>query len=201
MDFHIVDMVIVGLVLFLAIKGLVNGFSKELFNFLGLIGGIAVAARTHEMVGELIAKQDILPTIAVDYQKVIGFVVVFLIVWILFNILSSIVANFSSDETGVISRIFGYIIGVARYGFIFALIIFGINNANFLKEKLAKYYEGSELFNPMVMVGEKLLNRENNQTTTEANTTIESNATVELNTTISDINTSKVTAQENNSSD
>lgn len=201
MDFNIVDMVIIGLVLFLAIKGLVNGFSKELFNFLGLIGGIVVAARIHEMVGEFIVKQDILPTIAIEYQKVIGFVVVFLAIWILFNVLASILSNFSSDEIGVISRILGYFIGIIRYGFIFSLIIFGLNNANFLKEKLSKYYEGSELFNPMVMVGEKLLNRENNQTITEANTTIESNATVEINATISDTNASKVTLKENNSSD
>jgi membrane protein required for colicin V production len=201
MDFHIVDMVIIGLVLFLAIKGLVNGFSKELFNFLGLIGGIAVAARTHEMVGKLIAKQNILPQIAVDYQKVIGFIVVFLAIWILFNILASIISNFSSNETGVISRIIGYLIGIARYGFIFALIVFGLNNTDFLKEKLSKYYEGSKLFNPMVMVGEKLLNRESNQTIIETNATIESNATIEINSTISDINTSNVTTQENNSSD
>ena len=35
-DFNTVDMIIVGLVLFLSLKGLVNGFIKELFNFVGL---------------------------------------------------------------------------------------------------------------------------------------------------------------------
>jgi len=193
MDFHIVDMVIVGLVLFLAIKGLVNGFSKELFNFLGLIGGIAIAARTHEKVANLIAEQNLLPNVATDYQKVIGFIAVFLIIWILFNIISSIVENFASEEIGVFSRLVGYIIGIVRYGFIFALIIFGLNNANFLKEKFAKHYEGSKLFNPMVKVGEKLLNRDVNQTK-EANATIviDTNITIETN------STQTATLKENN---
>ena len=180
MDFHIVDMVIVGLILFLAIKGLVNGFSKELFNFLGLIGGIAIAARTHETIGDLIAEQNLLPNVASDYQKIIGFIAVFVALWIIFNLISSIVEKFSSSETSVVSRFLGYIIGIARYGFIFTLIIFGMNNASFLKEKFATYYEGSQLFKPMIMVGAKLLNRDANQSMLETNSTIsDTNITID----------------------
>jgi len=164
MDFHIVDMVIVGLILFLAIKGLVNGFFQELFNFLGLIGGIAVAARTHEKVGDLIAQQNILPEVLLNYQKVIGFLAVFLAIWILFNLISSIIERLTSTDISIISRLLGYIVGLVRYGFIFALIIFGLNNADFLKEKFYSHYQGSKLFAPMVTVGEKLLCKENNQT-------------------------------------
>jgi len=191
MDFQIIDMVIIGVVLFLAIKGLVNGFSKELFNFLGLIGGIAVAARTNEMVGDLIIKQNILPEMFTQYQKIIGFVAVFLAIWILFNLISSLFSTFTSEEIGVISRIFGYIVGIVRYALIFALIIFGFNNADFLKEKFSKYTQKSQLFTPMSMVGEKLLNRETNQTiVTDSNNTkadvnltksIESNVSQESN--------------------
>jgi len=158
MGFHIVDMIIVGLILFLAIRGLVNGFSKELFNFLALIGGIAVAARTHTVVGALIAKQNLIPNMSIDFQKFVGFAVVLILIIILFNIISSIRTRFRSENPGFISRIFGYIISVARYIFIFSLIIFGINNADFLKEKLSKYYEGSHLFEPMIQIGGKLLN-------------------------------------------
>ena len=181
MDFQIVDMVIVGIILFLAIRGLINGFSKELFNFLGLIGGIAVAARTNEMVGDLIIKQKILPEVLVQYQTIIGFIAVFLAIWILFNLISSLFAGFTSEEVGILSRLLGYLIAVTRYAFIFALIIFGFNNADFLKEKFSKYTENSQIFAPMSMVGEKLLNKvssENNETvTSENNTTIENNST------------------------
>jgi len=183
MDFQIIDMVIIGMVLFLAIKGLITGFSKELFSFLGLIGGIAVAARMNEQIGNLIMEQNILPEMLLPYQSIIGFVIVFLIIWVVFNILSSFFGGFNSDELGVISRIFGYFIAVARYAFIFTLILYGFNNADFFKEKLSKYTEKSQLFVPMSKIGEELLNRSNadqNQTVTSENnaTLLEVNATV-----------------------
>ena len=182
MDFQIIDMVIIGIILFLAIKGLVNGFSTELFNFLGLIGGIAVAARTNEMVGDLIVKQNILPDALLQYQKVIGFIVVFIVIWVLFNLISSLFSSFTSNEIGIVSRILGYLVGIARYAFIFALIIFGFNNADFLKEKFSNYTENSQVFTPMSMIGEKLLNKissENNETVSAENnsTTIDTNST------------------------
>jgi len=182
MGFHIVDMIIVGLVLFLAIRGLVNGFSKELFNFLALIGGIAVAARTHTMAGEFIVKQNILPELSSDFQKLVGFAAVLILILILFNIISSIRTKFRAESPGFLSRLFGYLISVARYVFIFSLIVFGINNADFLKEKLSKHYEGSQLFEPMVQLGGELLNaNQNSESTTPNNTTNENNVSNENN--------------------
>ena len=158
MDFHIVDMIIVGLTLFLAIKGLVNGFSKELFNFIAIIGGVAVAARTNEAVGQLIAKQAILPEMSIDFQNFIGFIIVLLLILFVINFISSIVSRLGDEKPGFISRFIGYLISLIRYVFIFSLIVFGISNAEFLKEKLEKHYQGSQLFAPMVDIGQKLLN-------------------------------------------
>ena len=192
MDFQIIDMVIIGIILFLAIKGLVNGFSTELFNFFGLIGGIAVAARTNDMVGDLIVKQNILPEALLHYQKVIGFIAVFILIWVLFNLVSSLFATFTSDEIGVLSRIFGYFVGVVRYAFIFSLIIFGFNNADFLKEKFSTYTQKSQLFTPMSMIGKKLLNKvnsDNNETVVSA----------ENNSTTMDMNSTNTMIKENNS--
>jgi len=178
MGFHIVDMIIIGLVLFLAIRGLVNGFSKELFNFLALIGGIAVAARTNTIVGKFISEQNILPDLSSDFQKLVGFASVLILILIIFNIISSLRTQFRTEDPGFFSRLLGYLISVARYVFIFSLIIFGINNADFLREKLAKHYEGSQLFNPMIQLGGALLNT--NQTPKE-NTSSENNTSNENN--------------------
>jgi membrane protein required for colicin V production len=158
MDFHIVDMIIVGLTLFLAIKGLVNGFSKELFNLIAIIGGVAVAARTNEAVGELIAKQAILPEMSIDFQNFIGFILVLLLILFIINFISSIVSRLGAEKPGFISRFIGYLLSLIRYVFIFSLIVFGISNADFLKDKLEKHYKGSQLFEPMADIGRKLLN-------------------------------------------
>lgn len=199
MDFHMVDMIIVGLILFLAIRGLVNGFSKELFNFLALVGGVAVAARAHAPVAELINEQNILPAMNADFQKFIGFLVIILIIWVVFSIVSSMVTRFTSTTPGFFSRILGYIIGVGRYIFIFAVIIFGISNSDFLKENLSKHYEGSQLFAPMASIGAQLLNMDQKKTKTQKPAAGENN---ESNTTDANISVdlNKMTLTEHNSS-
>ena len=49
------DLVVVALVLVLGIKGLLNGFIKEIFGIIGLIGGVIVASRYADEVGEFIS--------------------------------------------------------------------------------------------------------------------------------------------------
>lgn len=192
MDFHMVDIIIVGLVLFLAVRGLMNGFSKELFNFLALVGGVAVAARAHTTVAEFITQQNILPAMNVDFQKFIGFIVTLAIIWIVLSLTSSMISQFTSKESGVVSRFLGYILGVARYVFIFSLIVFGISNSDFLRENLSKHYTGSQLFAPMATIGAKLINMDSNQSnlsvqnnesnsSSETNTSNETNASTEQN--------------------
>lgn len=163
MDFHVVDIIIVSLILFLAIKGLVNGFTKELFNFIALIGGIAVAARMHGVVGEFI-NQNIFPIANTDAQKLAGFMAILLSIWIILNMISSIMSKFSIEEPSVMSRLFGYLISLARYLFIIALIIFGVKNSQYFEDNLSQYYKDSQLFTPLSQIGSTLLNMESNST-------------------------------------
>jgi len=172
-SFQMVDMIIVGLILFLAIRGLVNGFSKELFNFLALVGGVAVAARAYTTVAKFIKQQNILPSMNLDFQNFIGFAVTLVVIWMVISLISSIITQLSSTEPGFISRFLGYIIGVTRYIFIFSLIIFGISNSDFLKKNLSKHYANSQLFAPMTTIGAQLLDM--NETQNEKSVTGENN--------------------------
>lgn len=171
MDFNMLDIIIVGLILFLSIKGLVNGFTQELFNFIALIGGVAVAARVNTVVGEKFSDLEILPHITPEVQNFIGFLLTLLIVWAFISFIASIIGRISSDTPGFFSRLLGYIIGVARYIAIFSLIVFGITKADFLRENLSKHYENSQLFTPMSEIGAKLLDL--NQTTINSSSTEE----------------------------
>lgn len=182
MDFQNIDIVMIGITLFLAIRGLVNGFSKELFNFLGLIGAVFVASRFNDIVGKLIIEQNVLPPSMEQYQKVIGFIAVFVGIWIIFNIISSIFSSSSpSEEKGIISRILGYAIAIVRYIAIISIIIYGFNNSDFFKEKFSKYTEESKLFEPISNIGAIILNRENNRTSIDNNSKVDINSTKENN--------------------
>ncbi len=175
MGFHIVDIVIVSLAAFLAIKGLVNGFTKELLSFITIVGGITLAAKFNTTVVELINKEEIVPTISDSYSKIIGFVIILVAVWLIIGVISSIIEKFTSNETGIFSRLFGYIISFARYIFIFSLIIFGVNQSDFFKDDASKLKKETKLFSPMSKIGASLLNIDINKTVTsvksENNTT------------------------------
>ena len=136
---------------------MVNGFIKELFNFIGLVGGIAVASRINMPVGEFI-HTNIYPINNQPAVELVGFIVALLLIWIAFNFVSSLFGRFNAYEPSFFSRLLGYIMTAARYAAIFALIIVGVQKSQFLQEKMAQYYENSVLFPTLSEIGSQLLN-------------------------------------------
>jgi uncharacterized membrane protein required for colicin V production len=181
MELTTIDFIIIGLILFLSIKGIVTGFTHELLNFIGLVGGVALASRANMEVGNFI-HNNIYPIDSEPTLKLIGFVATLLLVWMLFSFISSIINKISSNEISIISRILGYGITILRYIAIFAFILIGIQKSEFLSEKLLKHYQTSKTFPILTEVGMKLLN--------ENNITKESNSSVTKKS--SDINLSSI---------
>ena len=201
MGFHTVDIIITALVLFLAIKGLMNGFSKELLNFITIVGGITLAANFNTSVVDLINEQQLVPTIAQSYEKIVGFIIVIIAVWMVVGVISSIVHRFGSATISPISRIFGYIISAARYFIIFALIIFGVNQSEFFKNEAKKLKTETKLFVPMTNIGATILNIDLNTTSKENNTSavvLNNHGTTENATITTDTNNSDKSGSEEN---
>ena len=166
LDFTTVDMIIIGLILFLSLKGLVNGFIKELFSFIGIIGGVAIASRMNASVGDFI-NTNLFPIENEPAVKLAGFVAILLVVWMISNLISSI---FDNDEPGFFSRILGYGLTLMRYTAIFALIIASVQNIDLISKKLEKHAEGSQSIPMLKELGEKLLNMEVTKTTSQEKT-------------------------------
>lgn len=167
MGFHIVDIVIVALVAFLAIKGLVNGFSKELLNFITVVVGVTLAARYNIAIVDLINKEQLVPTIPDQFAKIVGFILIILSIWLLIGLISSVVSRFTNGPSGILSRVSGYILSAARYVFIFSLIIFGVSQSDFFAKSATKFTTETQLFQPMSEIGMKILNVDLNETITE----------------------------------
>ncbi len=81
-NISIFDIISISLIFILGIKGVINGFIKELFGLIGIIGGIFVASRFAQKAGEMISANIYkLDSSATVY--LVGFIVVLIIFWIL----------------------------------------------------------------------------------------------------------------------
>jgi membrane protein required for colicin V production len=171
-----IDMIIIGFILFLSLKGLVNGFIKEFFNFIGLVGGVYFASRMNETVGSFI-NTNLFPVENEPALKLVGFISIFIIIWMVTNIISSIFENALSEGVDFFSRILGYALSVVRYIVIFALIITSLQNVELMAKKLAKHSANSQLIPTLNEIGADILNIE----ARDLNASLDLNVTFEVN--------------------
>ena len=55
MEFNYFDLIVTIIILFLGLKGVINGFFKEIFGLVGIIGGIFIASRVGDEVGQTLS--------------------------------------------------------------------------------------------------------------------------------------------------
>lgn len=140
-SFTIFDIVIISITVLLGLKGLLKGFIKEVFGLIGIIGGIFVASRLAEYIGNMIA-----PILTLENQatiKLIGFIVSLIGFWAIVYVAGIILAKISSASgLGVFDRILGFLFGSAKIFFIFSVIVYALYQVQSFKslmdEKVAK---------------------------------------------------------------
>jgi len=194
LDFNYFDAVIAAIVLILGIKGMLNGFVKEFFGLLGLVGGVYIAARVADSAGAFIDKNFYHMENSTALQ-LIGFIAVLALVWILAVAIGSLFSSLTqASGLGPINRLFGFIVGGGKYFLIFALIVTALSNVTLVKDNLGKYVQDSILYPYLVETGSYLINlnpddflsKESNATTAPAALSASSlekemNLTTELN--------------------
>ena len=173
MNFNTFDIIIAAIVLLLGIKGFMHGFMKEMFGLIGLIGGVYFASRLSGTAAEFI-DQNFLHLENVALLKLIGFLAILIIIWLGATILGSIFSKLTNASgLGVINRLFGFIIGSAKYFLIFALIVTALSNVSLVKDNLEKHVESSVLYPYLKKAGSTLINLDSNKLGLENNTTTE----------------------------
>ena len=158
MDFNYFDLGIISIILILAIKGFIQGFIKELFGLLGLVGGVLLAVKYAKEMSKVISEN----LIALDDKSLLtmlGFLSILIIVWVVSILVGTIISKLTDiSGMGFINRFFGFIIGGGKYFIIFSLIITAFSNVKFAKDNLKKYTDKSIVYRYLVDSGTYLLN-------------------------------------------
>ena len=157
-DFNYFDITIGAIVLILGIKGFMNGFIKEVFGLVGLVGGVYFASRFAQTAATFI-DTNFLHLENTALLKLLGFLAVLIIVWLSATILGSIFSKLTSASgLGFLNRLFGFIAGGGKYFLIFALIVTALSNVTLVKDNLEKYVKDSVLYPYLKEAGSIIIN-------------------------------------------
>ncbi|SFZ97650.1 Colicin V production protein [hydrothermal vent metagenome] len=156
-NFNYFDVTIGAIVLILGIKGFMNGFLKEAFGLVGLIGGVYFASRLSGDAAQFIDK-NLLHMDNMPLLKLLGFIAILVIIWSLATILGSVFSKLMSNSGfGFLNRSFGFILGGGKYFLIFALIVTALSNVTLIKDNLEKHVHDSILYPYLKMVGSTVI--------------------------------------------
>ena len=201
MDFNYFDVTIAAIVLILGIKGFMQGFIKEVFGLLGLVGGVYFASRLSDKAATFI-DTNFLHLENASLLKLIGFLAILIVIWFSATVLGSIFSKLTSESgLGFLNRLFGFIAGGGKYFLIFALIVTALSNVTLVKDNLEKYVNDSVLYPYLQEAGSYLINLDTSDlgltvsdtievvVPVDMNASAETNASVETNTSIIETNT------------
>ena len=153
MDISYFDLVVTSIILLLGLKGILNGFFKEFFGLVGIVGGIFVASRAGESVGTMLNNL----IFNFDNQSAInftGFIATLAVFW-----LGMVAVGFVFKKLGKLSglgiydKILGFFFGASKFFLIAAVIAHAAYNIKAIKKTIDAALPNSVVFPVMVETG------------------------------------------------
>ncbi len=140
------DIISISLILILGIKGIINGFVKEVFGLVGIIGGIYFASRYAPEAGALI-DMHVYKFGNQASMYLFGFIVILVIFWVSAIFLGHLIAHaLSLSGLSLIDKLGGFGIGSLKIFFVFSIFAVTLNNIEFVKSRIEPYTQKSIMF-------------------------------------------------------
>ncbi len=153
MDLNYFDLIIGAIILLLGLKGILNGFFKEIFGLIGIIGGVFVASRVGDDIGKFLS-DSIFKLENESAIKFTGFLVTLIAFWALMIFLGSILKRLSKlSGLGVFDKILGFVVGSGKFFLIISIIVFAIWNVKTIRVNIEDSVKNSIFFPIMVQTG------------------------------------------------
>ena len=173
MEFSYFDLVVGIIILLLGLKGIINGFFKELFGLIGIIGGIFIASRLGDSFGGLIS--DTIFKFESDAAvSFVGFIATLIIFWAAMIVLGMVLTKMSKvSGLGPVDKVFGFIIGSGKFFLIGAVITYAVYNIQAVRVNLEPAMKSSYLFPIMVEVGSVVMHIDPAEVSSDLNDTLD----------------------------
>lgn len=137
--------IFIGIILIFAlVRGLMNGFVKELVSTIGFLVGLFVAATCYETLGEYLTVDGSEVNM---FTSIVAFLLLWIIVPIIFGLLATLITK-ALDLTvlGIANRIGGGILSMAKYLVLLSCVLNVMVSLNILNSERT---EGSVMLEPV----------------------------------------------------
>lgn len=173
MEINYFDIVAASIILLLGLKGILNGFFKEVFGLIGIIGGIFIASRAGDSVGEYF-NALIFNFASPSAVSFLGFIVTLSGFWILMVLVGYIFKRLSSlSGLGIFDRILGFLFGASKFFLIASVIAHSAYNIQSVKSSIESFMQTSILFPVMVEAGAFIMKMDPVDVSDDINSTID----------------------------
>jgi membrane protein required for colicin V production len=171
MEFSIFDLIVGSIILLLGLKGILNGFFKELFGLIGIVGGIFIGSRVASDVGAFFnnALFKFESPAAISF---LGFLVTLALFWGSMIMMGILFQKFSKmSGLGLMDKILGFVFGSGKFFFIASVIVYAVYNFKAVRENID--FEGSFMFPALVETGRVIMHIDGEKIADDINESID----------------------------
>ena len=152
-SFTSIDLVILGFILFLGLKGFFNGSIKEIFGIIGLVGGVFLGTRIGKDAGVYI-NDNWLHLSNESVLAITGFLATLIGFWLAMTIIGKIVSTiFDKAGLGTFDQIAGFVFASLKIAAILSIIFYTLLQFKVVKDNSTEYVENSKLIPELVEYG------------------------------------------------
>ena len=157
MDFSFFDVVIGILMLLLAIRGMMNGFIREFFGLVGIVGGVYIASVYGDSIGSWISA-NIYTFKNPSAITLIGFLVLLVVIWVGALLIAEILQKLTKlSALGFVNRLLGFLFGALKVFMVFAIIIAALTHIQFAKSYIESKTQNRHLYPLLKRTGDAVI--------------------------------------------
>jgi membrane protein required for colicin V production len=165
MDLNYFDVAVGSVVLLLGLKGLLNGFSKEVFGLAGIVGGVFVASHIGGIIGKFLS-DALFHFESATAINLVGFIFALGIFWLLMVALGTGFKKLTAlSGLGPLDRVLGFVIGSSKFFFIISIIVYALFSVTAIRENFEYKMADSFFYKPMFATGNFILHIETDDVT------------------------------------